>query len=79
MSTHLDDVTHEALALPPRDRLTIALALWESLTEADRSQAFPVDPAVLAEVRRRDRDLSDDTARGRMHEDVMAAARNSLR
>jgi len=79
MPTRLEDVTCDALALPVGDRVTVALALWESLADEDRAEACPVDPQTLAEVQRRDRELSQGTVVGRAHSEVMTAARNALR
>ncbi|HEX6984518.1 MAG TPA: addiction module protein [Planctomycetaceae bacterium] len=75
MSTRIDEVMNELLALPPDQRLDLALRIWESLSDADRAAACPPEPAVLAEVRRRDEALSTGTVTGRSHDDVMAAAR----
>ena len=78
MSSRIDEMTREVLALPPVDRLDLALRLWESLSDADRAAACPVEPGILAEVRRRDDELSSGAVSGRPHEEVMDAARKSL-
>jgi putative addiction module component (TIGR02574 family) len=79
MPTRLTEMTDEALALPVGDRLTVAMKLWESIAEEDRAVAVPVEPEVLAEVRRRDDELSAGTVTGRSHDEVMSAARNAIR
>jgi putative addiction module component (TIGR02574 family) len=79
VSTRLAEMTDQVLALPPADRLAVALRLWESLSDVDRAEACPVDPPIAAEVRRRDEELSSGAVAGRSHEEVMAAARKALR
>ena len=43
----------ELLKLPARDRADLAMALWESLSEADRAQALELTEAQRAELDRR--------------------------
>ena len=43
----------ELLKLPANDRAELAMALWESLSEADRDGAFELSDADRAELDRR--------------------------
>jgi putative addiction module component (TIGR02574 family) len=43
----------ELLSLPPDARADLAIALWDSLSDADRGQALEMDPELLAELDRR--------------------------
>ncbi|HUF46624.1 MAG TPA: addiction module protein [Vicinamibacterales bacterium] len=43
----------ELLNLPPGTRADLAMALWESLSDAERASALPVDPELAAELDRR--------------------------
>jgi putative addiction module component (TIGR02574 family) len=41
------------LKLPAAKRAELALALWESLDDAEREAAFPMTPGLAAELDRR--------------------------
>jgi putative addiction module component (TIGR02574 family) len=41
------------LNLPPGLRADLAIALWESLSDAERSDALPLEPELAAELDRR--------------------------
>ena len=43
----------DLLRLPARDRADLAMALWDSLTDADRAQALELTDAQRAELDRR--------------------------
>jgi putative addiction module component (TIGR02574 family) len=43
----------ELLKLPPAERIEIALALWESLEDAERDSAFELTPELKSERDRR--------------------------
>ena len=43
----------ELLRLPPGARAELAMALWESLSHAEREAALPLDAELLAELDRR--------------------------
>ena len=47
------EVIAELLKLPASDRVDLALALWESLAEADRETALELTPEQAAEFDRR--------------------------
>jgi len=49
MATTLSDL----LSLPADKRADLAIALWESLSDADREAALPIDPELAAELDRR--------------------------
>lgn len=78
MTDRLADVTDQALSLVAEERVALALRVWESLSDSERHAANPVDAATLAEVRRRDEELSSGAVAGRSHDQVMAAARRAL-
>ncbi|MGE3176931.1 MAG: addiction module protein [Vicinamibacterales bacterium] len=44
---------HDLLKLSPRDRADLAFALWESLSEGDRTQALELTDAQRLELDRR--------------------------
>ena len=43
----------ELLLLPRRERLALAMALWESLDEVGRSESLPMDRELGEELDRR--------------------------
>jgi putative addiction module component (TIGR02574 family) len=43
----------DLLSLPPDARADLAIALWQSLTDVERSQALDLEPEFLAELDRR--------------------------
>lgn len=43
----------DLLSLPAAKRADLAIALWESLSDAEREQALPVSPELVAELDRR--------------------------
>ena len=61
--------------LPLDERVRLAEALWESISEG-LSTADERD--AIAEARRRDAELNSGAAIGRTHEDVMQAARRAI-
>ena len=78
MSDRFTQITKEALALPPNERMDMAFALWDSLSERDREESNAVDPDLVAEICRRDEELTSGAVQGRSHAEVMAAARKSI-
>jgi putative addiction module component (TIGR02574 family) len=70
-----EQLTAEAMALPLKERVSLAQALWESIDAGlpDSDQA-----GGLAEAIQRDQELSAGTATARSHEQVMEAARRAL-
>ena len=71
----LQQLSNEALALPLTERAALAQTLWASL---DHEMATPDDDSIMAEVLRRDAELTSGTVTGRTHEEVMAAARRAI-
>jgi hypothetical protein len=73
MSTQ--QLTAEAMALPLADRVSLAQALWQSigtgLSDSDEGEA-------VREAIRRDDEISSGAVTGRVHEDVMQAARRAI-
>ena len=49
----LPDTLAALLKLPAKDRIEIAMALWESLTDAERESALALTPEQEAELDRR--------------------------
>jgi putative addiction module component (TIGR02574 family) len=47
------DVIETLLRLPSRERADLAMALWESLDEADQEAAVDLTPELAAELDRR--------------------------
>lgn len=47
------EVMETLLKLPSSERADLALALWESLDEADRDATFELTPELVAELERR--------------------------
>ena len=47
------DVIETLLRLPSHERADLAMALWESLDEADREAAVDLTPELAAELDRR--------------------------
>jgi putative addiction module component (TIGR02574 family) len=47
------EVMEALLKLPSNERAELALALWESLGDADRDASFELTPELVAELDRR--------------------------
>jgi putative addiction module component (TIGR02574 family) len=47
------DVMETLLKLPSRERADLAMALWDSLDEADRETSLDLTPELAAELDRR--------------------------
>lgn len=73
MSTR--ELTAEAMALPLRDRVSLAQALWQSI---DADLAVTEEGEAVREAIRRDQELSSGAVRGRAHDDVLQAARRAI-
>jgi putative addiction module component (TIGR02574 family) len=71
-----DQLALTALALPPQQRAKLAQDLWDSIDE--QAQVSPLDEAEMAEIKRRDREISQGKVRGRTHKQVMKAARKAI-
>lgn len=66
------------MSLPLAERVALAQTLWRSIdNRADGKLSDEVDWAI-AEAKRRDEELSSGQAVGRVHEEVMRAARKAL-
>ena len=63
------------MALPLAERVVLAQTLWASL---DEGQTEPDDQSLMAEVLRRDEELTTGAVTGRSHAEVMAAARRAI-
>jgi putative addiction module component (TIGR02574 family) len=49
----LRDTLTKLLELPARERVDLAMALWDSLTQAEQAAAFDLTPEQRAELDRR--------------------------
>jgi putative addiction module component (TIGR02574 family) len=74
MYLDLPAIQSAAMELPIEERLQLAQAIWDSIEE---SGVVP-DPAVLAEAKRRDDEMSSGKDPGRSHDDVMNAIRKAI-
>jgi putative addiction module component (TIGR02574 family) len=54
------DTLEQLLKLPASERAEIAMALWESLSDADRDAEFEMTPELAAELDRRWQEHLDD-------------------
>ncbi|HWB59637.1 MAG TPA: addiction module protein [Chthoniobacteraceae bacterium] len=70
-----EQLTTEAMALPLAERISLAQALWQSI---DTDLPDCDERAAVQEAIRRDNELSTGAVSGRLHEDVIKAARRSL-
>ena len=73
MST--EQLTAEAMALPLKERVSLAQALWQSI---DAGLPDTDEAGAIAEAIRRDEELTAGAATPRTHEEVMDAARRAL-
>ncbi len=71
----IDQLTAEAMALPPKERVALAHALLDS---ADAEEEIELDPAFRAELRRRCEELDSGKVKGIPHEEVMEAVRRAI-
>ena len=72
-------IEKQVLALPLRERVKLAEALWQSINEAAELSAAEEKRAAIAEATRRDAELSSGAVTGRSHREVMKAARRALK
>ena len=73
-----EQLTHQALALPLAERVALAQALWQSIDEEPDSEATDEEGEAVELAKRRDRDLATGAVTGRIHEQVMEAARRII-
>ena len=73
MST--EQLKTEAMALPLRERVSLAQALWQSI---DSGLTDTNERDAVNEAARRDQELSSGAVAGRTHEEAMQAARRAL-
>ena len=69
-----EQLTAEAMALPLRERVSLAQALWESI---ESGLPDTDEHSAASEAVRRDEELSSGTAAGHTHSEVMKAAKKS--
>jgi putative addiction module component (TIGR02574 family) len=53
ITDELSKTMEELLKLPPGDRIDLAMALWDSLSDAEYDAEFPLTDAQRAKLRRR--------------------------
>ena len=77
----MSDRLTELLTLPARERREIALTLFDSLKDqnCDAVEEAPLDPDLIAEIRRRNQAYDSGTVVCRTHEEVMASVRAETR
>ena len=71
-----DRLTSAVLSLPIRQRAKLAQELWQSIGGEEEHRT---DKKLLADIRRRDREISDGKVRCKPHTEVMAAARKAIK
>ncbi len=64
----IDQLTAEALALPPEERETLVQTLQESLSNEEEEH---MDPEYLHEIQRRAEEMRAGVVQGIPHEEVM--------
>ena len=74
-----EQIEKRVLALPLRERVKLAEALWQSINETSELPAAEEERAAIAEATRRDAELSSGAVTGRSHREVMKAARRALK
>ena len=71
----IDQLTAEALSLPPEERETLAQKLWESI---DDQEELDLEPEYMREVLRRVEELRSGKVVGIPWEEVLASARREI-
>ena len=71
----IDQITAEALRLPPRERAILAASLWESLVDPFQVVAGADDAEVIAVALERDRQLEMGEVQPVSHEEMMSRLR----
>ncbi len=79
MSPQLDQLTAQALALQPEDRLILAQKLWDSVAPTSIAQPDDIDEELVAEFWRRDEEIESGKVKTFSHEEVMEAARKAMK
>lgn len=74
-----EELTQKVLALPLPDRIDLAQTLWQSIEEEPEVDGSAEEREAIEKAKRRDRELATGTVEGRSHEQVMEAARRTLR
>lgn len=73
-----DALVEQALALPYEERVSLASRLLDSLTEEELTDAARNNEALLAELRRRDDEMSNGTDPCRPFGEALADARRAI-
>jgi putative addiction module component (TIGR02574 family) len=73
MSSILDALTAQALALPPDERCELAHRLWESV-----DASLDVDEELVAEIERRDAEVDSGAVQPIAFDQAMREIRDSL-
>jgi putative addiction module component (TIGR02574 family) len=76
-----EDLTQQALALPPAERLHLAQALWESLAAESADEVGQLDgqDEAVRLAQQRDAELASGMVETRTHEQVMDAVQRLLK
>jgi hypothetical protein len=76
VSTAVEQLTAQALALAERDRLAVATALWKSL----KNGGHPMDEEMASAISRaRAQELDEGKVRRLSHDEVFKGARSALK
>lgn len=73
-----EQLTRDAIALPLKERVRLAETLWESIHLDNFSSTGSDEGDTLAQVLRRDAELSSGSVEGESHDEVMGAARRAI-
>lgn len=71
----LDQITPDALRLPPKERAELALSLWESLEDSFDLTCERSDDEALAVASKRDDELASGAIQPVAHEEMMRRLR----
>ena len=74
MSTDLDSLTTQALALPAEQRFELAQRLWESIEESPHEEA-----ELFAEIERREADVASGAVKPIPFVQAMREIRDSIK
>jgi putative addiction module component (TIGR02574 family) len=77
MST--EQLRQELMALPLSERIEVAQSLWQSIHEEMGPGPETEEREAVLNARHRDQELTSGSVSGRTHEQVMEAARKTLR
>jgi hypothetical protein len=71
----IDQITSEALRLPPHDRALLAASIWESLEDPYIISSDISDKDAITLAKQRDKELDEGAVTPLSHKDLMAKLR----